>query len=227
MNPLVLIPARAGSKSVPGKNYKKLNGKPLIQYTIEAARAVFSDSNICISTDDLNIIELCKNIDLMVPFTRPTNLATDTSSTHEVILHAIDFYSSKGQIFDTIVLLQPTSPFRNKTHISEAINLFNFDLDMVVSVKESHANPYFNLFEEQTNGFLKKVNEGIYTRRQDCPKTYEYNGAIYVINVDSIRKGSLSSFQKVKKYIMSELDSIDIDTPLDWEIANLISQKNI
>jgi N-acylneuraminate cytidylyltransferase len=98
---------------------------------------------------------------------------------------------------------------------------------MVVSVKESHANPYFNLFEEQTNGFLKKVNEGIYTRRQDCPKTYEYNGAIYVINVDSIRKGSLSSFQKVKKYIMSELDSIDIDTPLDWEIANLISQKNI
>lgn len=227
MNPLVLIPARAGSKSVPGKNYKKLNGKPLIQYTIEAARAVFSDSNICISTDDLNIIELCKNIDLMVPFTRPANLATDTSSTHEVILHAIDFYSSKGQIFDTIVLLQPTSPFRNKTHISEAINLFNFDLDMVVSVKESHANPYFNLFEEQTNGFLKKVNEGIYTRRQDCPKTYEYNGAIYVINVDSIRKGSLSSFQKVKKYIMSELDSIDIDTPLDWEIANLISQKNI
>lgn len=225
MNTLVIIPARGGSKGVPGKNLKALGGKPLIQHTIEVARELFEDSQICVSTDDLQIIELCHKIGLNVPFIRPDHLATDTSTSYDVILHALNFYIEKEIIFDTLILLQPTSPFRNSKHILEAIALFDRNLDMVVSVKESHANPYFNLFEEQANGFLKKSKEGEYTRRQDCPKIYEYNGAIYIINIKSILEKNITSFHKVRKYIMTEIDSVDIDTPLDWEIASILINK--
>ena len=94
MKPLVVIPARGGSKGVPNKNIKLLNGKPLIQYTIEAARKVFTDEQICISTDDLKIKEVVENIGLKVPFMRPAELATDTSGSYEVLLHTLSYYNS-------------------------------------------------------------------------------------------------------------------------------------
>lgn len=222
MNPLVIIPARKGSKGVPGKNTKPLNGIPLIQYTIEAARAVFEDAQICVSTDDQHIIELSRSLGLAVPFVRPGELSTDTSSTHDVILHALNHYKAIGQEIDTVVLLQPTSPFRSSKHIQEALSLYSNELDMVVSVKETHSNPYYNLFEEKENGMLKKVKEGNFTRRQDCPKVFEYNGAIYIINTRSLASNTIIEFQNVKKYVMTTMDSIDIDTAFDWKIAETV-----
>ena len=116
MKHLVVIPARGGSKGVPRKNIKLLAGKPLIQYTIEAARALFADDIICVSTDDIEIKEVVESLGLQVPFLRPNDLASDTAGTYEVLLHALNHYETTGYYPDTLILLQATSPFRTVTH---------------------------------------------------------------------------------------------------------------
>ena len=187
MNILVIIPARGGSKGIPGKNIKLLGGKPLIYYAIDVARAIVDDTHICVSTDDDQIIRVVEQYGLSVPFIRPTELATDTAGSYGVLLHALSFYESKGEHFDAVVLLQVTSPFRTVNHVREALNLYNKDLDMVVSVKETDSNPYYLCFEEDTEGMLHiSKGDGHYTRGQDCPPVYEYNGAIYIINPESM-----------------------------------------
>jgi CMP-N,N'-diacetyllegionaminic acid synthase len=139
-----------------------------------------------------------------------------------VLLHAVDFYEKQGYYPDVLVLLQVTSPFRTAHQIKEALAAYNEEFDMVVSVKETKSNPYYVLFEENEEGYLKKSKEGTFTRRQDCPQVWEYNGAIYVINIQSLKKSPLGAFKKVKKYVMDEVSSHDIDTPLDWKIAEYI-----
>jgi len=229
MKELVLIPARGGSKGIPGKNIKYLNGKPLIYYTLDAARSVASPENICISTDSDDIIHAVRDYGLDVPFKRPGDLATDTAGSYEVILHAIDFYEQNGINYDRVVLLQPTSPLRTGAHIKEALSLYQPGLDMVVSVKIAHGNPYLNLFEENEEGFLSRSKSGSFTRRQDCPVVYEYNGAIYVINVQSLINRPLANFLKIRKYLMSEETSIDIDSEFDWIVAEafLSRERNL
>ena len=224
MKPLIVIPARGGSKGVPRKNIKVLGDKPLIQYTIDAAKGVFDDEFICVSTDDFEIKSVVEQLGLKVPFLRPNELASDTAGTYEVLLHAISYYESKGYFPDTLILLQPTSPFRTSAHIKEALNLYHESIDMVVSVKETKANPYYILFEEDRNGYLKKTKEANFTRRQDCPKVWEYNGAIYIINVKALKEKTISQFTKVCKFEMDETSSHDIDTLLDWKIAEIILQ---
>ena len=158
MKVLVIIPARGGSKGIPRKNIKLFNGKPLIYYTIDCARAVCPDEDICVSTDDSEIISVVEQYGLKVPFVRPAELATDTAGTYEVLLHALDFYEKQGKHYDVVMLLQNTSPFRTAEHVKDALKLFNSEVDMVVSVKESSANPYCNLFEEDSNGHLHLNN---------------------------------------------------------------------
>jgi N-acylneuraminate cytidylyltransferase len=222
MKPLVVIPARGGSKGVPRKNIKKLAGKPLIYYTIEAAREVFEDKNIIVSTDDLEIKEVVEKTGLKVPFLRPQELATDEAGTQDVLKHTIEYSEENGYYPDTLILLQPTSPFRTGEHIKEALKLYHDDLDMVVSVKETKSNPYYVLFEENEDGYLRKSKEGDFTRRQDVPKIWEYNGAIYIININSLKINIISKLEKVVKYKMSEDSSHDIDSELDFLIAQMI-----
>jgi len=226
---LILIPARGGSKGVPKKNIKILNGKPLIFYSIDVARKITEDSNICVSTDDAEIIKTIENgRSLKVPFIRPDLLATDTATSYDVMLHAINHYENIGINYDAIILLQPTSPLRLIKHLKEALSLYNSsNVEMVVSVVESKGNPYFNLFEENSSGFLEKSKKVNYSRRQDCPKVYEYNGSIYIIAVKSLKEGSVSTFTKIKKYEMEPEYSIDIDTPFDWQIAELLMSENL
>ena len=107
MRYLAIIPARGGSKGIPKKNIKLLNGKPLINYTIEAARNAFDDIDICISTDSIEIKEIVEKSNLKVPFLRPSELACDTAGTHEVLMHAINYYENLGKTYDVLVLLQP------------------------------------------------------------------------------------------------------------------------
>ena len=129
-NVLVVIPARGGSKGVPGKNIKLLNGKPLIHYTIEAARKIFEDQYIYVSTDSEKIKSVAEQTGLKVPFLRPKNLATDTANTRDVLLHALDEFVLKNKKEpEVIILLQPTSPFRTASHISEALKLYNSTID--------------------------------------------------------------------------------------------------
>ena len=227
MKPLVIIPARGGSKGIPHKNIKLLGGKPLICRAIDNARAVAPDSDICVSTDDSEIIQVVEDYGLKVPFIRPTELAADNSGTYEVLLHALSFYEQQGRTYDTIILLQPTSPFRRDEDISEALKLYSPDVDMVVSVTEARANPYYNCFETDSDGFQHvSKGDGKYIRRQDAPKAWEYNGAIYIINPQSLKRKSLGEFKRRRMYEMDELHSLDLDTPLDWRIAELLIAEN-
>ena len=221
---LWIIPARGGSKGIPGKNIKPLAGKPLIGYSIEVARAFASDEHICLSTDDPAIARVAEDsFGLKVPFLRPAELATDRSGTYGVLLHALDFYAAQGKNYGTLVLLQPTSPFRTVEDVQHAIDLYSPDIDMVVTVKEAATNPYYNAFEEDENGFLHiSKGEGRYTRRQDAPKVWEYNGAVYVINVASLRRMTLGEFPRRRLCEMPTSHSVDLDTPIDWLVAEML-----
>lgn len=222
MKPLVIIPARGGSKGVPRKNIKLLNNKPLIHYTLEIARGLFKDNQICITTDDKEIKMVVEETGIEVPFLRPEKLARDDSGTQEVMLHAIEYYENKGYYPDTLILLQPTSPFRKENHLKEALKLYSNKIDMVVSVKETKSNPYYILFEENNDGYLIKTKKSKFIRRQDCPKVWELNGAIYIINIASLKNQNLNLFKKSIKYEMDDFSSHDIDTLFDWELAELI-----
>lgn len=223
MKILVIIPARGGSKGIPHKNIKPLNGKPLIYYTIDCARAICADEDICVSTDDQEIINVVEKYGLKVPFVRPEELATDTAGTYEVLLHALDFYEKQGKHYDVVMLLQNTSPFRTAEHVKEALSLYRKDLDMVVSVKECAANPYYCVFEENREGYLNICKgDGNITRRQDAPKVYEYNGAIYAINPVSLKAMPLNKFIRRIKYVMDERSSLDLDTMADWQLAEVL-----
>lgn len=226
MNPLIIIPARGGSKGIPHKNIKPLNEKPLIYYTIDVARTITTDENICVSTDDKEIISVVEDYGLKVPFVRPAELATDTAGTYEVLLHALDYYENHGSYFDVLVLLQTTSPFRRADQVKEALNLYSHELDMVVSVKECAANPYYCVFEEDRNGYLHvcKGNGDIF-RRQDAPKVYEYNGAIYVMNPEVLKTTHMHKMTKRVKYVMDDFSSFDLDTMWDWKMAEMLMKK--
>ena len=225
MKPLVVIPARGGSKGVPRKNIKLLNGKPLIQYTIEAAKGVFPDEHICVSTDDEEIKSVVEELGLTVPFIRPEHLATDTAGTYEVLLHVIEYYENEGYFPDTLIVLQATSPFRTFQHLQEALGLYDATCEMVVSVKETKSNPYYVLREENEDGWLVKSKSGNFTRRQDCPKVYELNGAIYIMNVEALKSKPIQDFVKVRKYFMDERSSVDIDTTIDWKLAEILLKE--
>lgn len=226
MKILVIIPARGGSKGIPHKNIKPLNGKPLIHYTIDEAREIVGDDDICVSTDDPEIIQCVEEYELKVPFIRPAELATDTAGTYEVLLHALNFYEQQGKQYDVVLLLQNTSPFRTVRQIKEALALYQSDIDMVVSVKECSANPYYSVFEENQEGYLSICKgDGNIFRRQDAPKVYEYNGAIYVINPQSLKAMPLNRFTRRIKYVMDEQTSLDLDTMNDWKMAELIASQ--
>lgn len=228
MRPLVIIPARGGSKGIPRKNIKNLNGKPLIYYTIDIAREIVSDSDICVTTDDSEIIAAVEKYGLKVPFIRPDYLASDITGTYDVLLHALGFYERKGERYDNIILLQCTSPFRQVQDVKNALDLYSPGIDMVVSVKETAANPYYNCFEEDADGFLKlSKGNGRYVRRQDAPKTWEYNGAVYIINPESLKKSPLSKFERKVKYVMDDIHSLDLDTMFDWKMAELMLKENL
>ena len=228
MKPLIIIPARGGSKGIPHKNIKPLNGKPLIYYTIDVAREIGIDDDICISTDDHEIIECVEDYGLKVPFVRPKELASDTAGTYEVLLHALDFYEKQGKHYDSIILLQNTSPFRSADQVKEAMKLYSNDIDMVVSVKETTTNPYYNCFEEDTSGFLKKtIDCTMLTRRQDAPTTYEYNGAIYIINTKRLKEIHMGKFTRRVKYLMDALHSVDLDNMIDWKFAEFIIKEKL
>lgn len=227
MKILVIIPARGGSKGIPHKNIKPLNGKPLIYYAIDCARAICDDADICVSTDDDEIIKVVEDYGLKVPFKRPDELATDTAGTYEVLLHALNYYEQQGKHYDAVMLLQNTSPFRTAEHVKEALKLYTSDVEMVVSVKECAANPYYCVFEENSEGYLHVCKgDGNIFRRQDAPKVYEYNGAIYIMNAETLKTTHMHKMQKRVKYVMDDASSFDLDTMWDWQMAEMMAKKN-
>lgn len=221
---LFLIPARGGSKGIPHKNIKILAGKPLLQYSIDVARKLTTDDNICVSTDDPEIIAIAESVGLKVPFMRPVELASDTATSSDVIVHAIKYYESHGRKYDVVVLLQPTSPLRTVNHIKDAVALYSAEIDMVASVKECEC--ISTICCENVNGYIEMVFNKKMKRRQDIETYYQFNGAIYVINTQSVLQKGISNFMKIKKYVMPAIYSADIDSMLDWHCVEALIVNN-
>lgn len=225
LKPLYIIPARGGSKGIPGKNIKPLAGRPLLAYTIDAAfKSGANCENLILSTDSEEIASVGREYGLSVDYMRPAELATDTAGSREVILDVMDWAERRGMTYDCVVLLQPTSPFRTADDIVGALELYEPELDMVVSVCEAASNPYYTCFEtDGESGYLHiSKGDGKFTRRQDAPKVWEYNGAVYVINPKSVRHQSLGEFQRRVAFVMPRERSVDLDTPTDWLIAETL-----
>lgn len=224
---LYIIPARGGSKGIPHKNIKPLAGRPLIHYSIDVARALADDDHIIVSTDDPAIADAARATGLPVPYMRPAELATDTSGTREVIIDAMDFADRQGIEYERVCLLQPTSPLRTVEDVEACLKLYTPEADMVVSVVEATSNPYYNCFEtDPATGYLHiSKGDGLYTRRQDAPPAWEYNGAVYIINPESIRNMPFGKMPKRIPCPVSREHSVDLDTPLDWAVAETVIQS--
>ena len=219
---LVVIPARKGSKGIPGKNRKLLNGKPLIQYSIDFALENFDRTQIYLSTDDEVILQIAEQNGIMATELRPSHLATDQASMQEVLKYIITKQEAVGNNYQGLILLQPTSPFRRSLDLIAMLKLFDDSVEMVVSFKEIKLNPYFNLFEENEEGFMLKSKNSTALNRQESPKVYAYNGSIYLLKINALKSTNISDFTKVRKFIMPIEFSVDIDDSIDWEFAEYL-----
>ncbi|MEO5776079.1 MAG: acylneuraminate cytidylyltransferase family protein [Flavobacterium sp.] len=231
MRILGLIPARGGSKGVPKKNIKLLGKLPLIEYTIYSARDSKFLTEIVVSTDDEEIAIAAEIAGYKPPFVRPAAFAQDTSTSLEVVQHAIAFFESQNIFFDAVCLLQPTNPFREKGLIDLAIEKFiaaNADCLLSVLPIPEEFNPHW-AFEENENGLLKIAtgDEQIIPRRQDLPKSFHRDGSIYITKTAVIKGGSL--YGKSIAYLESNPQfHVNIDTMKDWEKAErLLTQINL
>lgn len=221
---LALIPARGGSKGVPRKNIRPLLDKPLIAYTIEAAlKANFIDK-IIVSTDDLEIADVSKKYGAEVPFLRPDELASDNAKGIDVILHAMNWMKKNYNLFDLILLLQPTSPLRKAEDIENALNIFlKKKAGAVVSVCEAEHSPlWMNTIGDDLcmKDFLKK--DVLNRNRQELSKYYRINGAIYIAEWNYLKQNKGFFGDKTYAYIMPKERSVDIDTELDFKFAELL-----
>lgn len=217
---LALIPARGGSKGVPRKNVKILGGKPLIAWTIEAANQSKYIDRVILSSEDEEIIEVAKKWGCDVPFIRPKELAGDNTSSMDVILHALE--EIRG--YDYLVLLQPTSPFRQTRDIDNCIEkCLENNRNSCVSIVEVSQNPYW-MYNRMDDGkivpLLKKEKE--VCRRQDLPKVYILNGAIYVSKIEWLKRTKKLLDNNTIGYEMNFETSLDIDVPLDFRFAEFM-----
>jgi len=229
-NILGLISARGGSKGLPRKNIKSLLGKPLIAWTIEQAFASKYLDRVVVSTDDKEIAEISKKFRAEAPFIRPKELASDKAQGIEVVLHAIDWLkkNDKRKQYDLIMLLQPTSPLRAKEDIDKAIKLlFLKKAKAIVSVCEVDHHPLWaNTLPE--DGCMKDfIRQVVLNRnRQELPKFYRLNGAIYIAYCDYLQKQKSFFGKKTFAYIMSRERSIDIDSEVDFKLAEILMKNN-
>lgn len=225
---LAIIPARGGSKGLKRKNILDFMGKPLIAHTIEQAQDSKYVSRIIVSTEDEEIAMISKKYGAEIPFMRPNRLADDFSSTNEVIEYTLkELEMKEGYIPDLICLLQCTSPLRTSEDIDNTINkLFNTNSDSAVSITEAKSNPYWTniLVDDRLEYFIKKGKQ--IKRRQDLPKIYELNGAVYVVKREVFLKEKTLETKNITGYVMKAENSIDIDNIIDLKTAEIMYKYN-
>lgn len=225
MNVLAIIPARGGSKGVPRKNIKFLDGMPLISYSIKSAYKSKCVLKIAVSSEDNEILKTANEYPV-ISIKRPESLAMDDSATIDTIIHALDFLENKGYVPNIIILLQPTSPLRTSLDIDCSLNIFlKNKCDSVISVCEFSHSPYWGL--KMKGEYLKPVfgNKYLKKRRQDLPTIYLPNGAIFISTPQYLKKHRTFYSEKTIPYIMPAERSIDIDTELDFKLAELILKE--
>ena len=225
---LAIIPARGGSKGLPGKNIKELCGKPLIAWTIEQARSCSNIDRILVSTDDREIAEVAKKYGAEVPFMRPPELASDSAATIDVIFHTIHWLKKcEDYQAEYILLLQPTSPLRTSGDIDSAIGMLkDKNAQAVVSVCETEHHPWWsNILPEDGNmkDFIRP--DILNKRRQDLPVFYRLNGAIYLAKTDYLSEQNSFFGPDTFAYKMFKERSVDIDSDLDFKLVSLLFQE--
>ena len=223
---LALIPARGGSKRLPGKNIRNLGHKPLIVWSIDVAKNISGICDILVSTDDSAIADVSKNAGALVPWLRPPELATDTANANDAALHALDWYESEYGAIDGILLLQPTSPFRTNETLRKGIELFMQNGQKpVLGVSPTHAHPMWT-FKMDGDYLVPFIDaHGLTQRAQDLPEAYVVNGSFYLISPTELRLYHNFFGEKSTPLIIESLqESLDIDTEWDFNIAEAILQ---
>jgi len=217
---LAVIPARGGSKGVPRKNIKELAGKPLIAWTIEEAKKSRYINQIILSSEDAEIIEVAKQYGCEVPFTRPVDLAQDETPGINPILHAVE----QCPDYDFVVVLQPTSPLRSVEDIDGAIEtLIEKEANFCVSVTEPDQSPYW-MYNLDVNGTMNPLikQDSFAFRRQELPKAYSLNGAVYVANTEQLKVTKSFLTDETLGYVMPKKRSFDIDTDEDFFLCQQV-----
>lgn len=223
MKLLGLIPARGGSKGIPGKNLKLLNGKPLIAYTFESALGSQLLDEIHLTSDADDIIELAKKYEIGVPYKRPANLSGDTASMVDVVLYHIEWLMKANLFFDAIVLLQPTSPIRHKGTIDDCIKMFlKSKANSLIAVSEAVQHPY-ELFTVK-NKKLEFINQDVQFR-QAYPPYYFITGSIYIIGTDFFLRERKFFDNDSAIFIVSPEEAIDIDDMWNFNLAEYYLNK--
>ncbi len=224
---LAIIPARSGSKGLANKNIRLLFGKPLIVWTIEQAFASNHIDKIIISTDDEEIAEVSRKTGADVPFIRPKELATDETSSMDVVLHAIDWIEKFDKAYDLIILLQPTSPNRISEDIDNSIELiFHKNASSIVSVCKVDHHPHWSNTLPPDGCMVNFVRTEIaYQNRQELSNFYRLNGAIYLAYCDYLKTQKSFFGDETYAYIMPGERSIDIDCQIDFEFAEFLLQR--
>jgi len=228
-NILCTICARGGSKGVKNKNIKELNGKPLIAYTIEQAKASQLFEYIVISTDSDDIANVAKQYGAEVFFKRSPEMASDTAGKLDVIKDAFkrseEYYNKK---FDYLIDLDATAPLRSVEDIINSFNQFKEnDNDNLITAMPSRRSPYFNLVEQDKDGkvYLSKKLDDVVVRRQDAPKSYDMNASIYIWKRDTLLKENSIFSENTGLYVMPEERSIDIDSELDYKFVEFLMKE--
>lgn len=225
---LAIIPARSGSKGLKDKNIKIINGKPMINYTIEAALESDIFTNIIVSTDSQKYAEIALNAGAKVPFIRPKALATDDSTTTNVIMHAITEMEQEIGEYDYFMLLQPTSPLRTSENIKGAYSLMKEkNANAVVSVCKTDHNPLWSSTLNESLSLDNFLDTTENRRRQALPNYYRLNGAIYLAEVSYYKKYNNFYYNDSYAYIMNKRESIDVDDIIDFKLAEILMEENI
>lgn len=224
MRILGLIPARGGSKGIPRKNIKVLQGKELIRYSIEVALACPLLDQVMVSTEDQEIAKLSVAAGAEVPYLRPASLAADDSPTIDTLIHALNYFEENNNSFDAICLLQPTVPFRDLSDLNAAIQKFiDSKADSLITVREvPHVyNPHWIYEKNKKTGYLHLAmgEEKIIARRQELPKAYHRDGSVYITKKEVILFQQSIYGKKIVHHMMENSPNINIDTMADWEQA--------
>ena len=225
---VALVCARGGSKGLPGKNIKKLSGKPLIAHSIEVAKKSRYIDEIIISTDSVEIAEIGKSFGASVPYLRDKKLAADNSPEWLVWQDIAKFLQEKNYETDALVILPPTSPLRTLEDVDGAIETFlNNACDGVLCATDSHRNPFFNMITIDPVGHCKvaMINENQVFRRQDAPKFYDVTTVCYVMSLEYILSSSYMFNGNILMRHVPPERSIDIDTQFDFDLAEFLYDR--
>jgi CMP-N,N'-diacetyllegionaminic acid synthase len=231
MNLLITICARGGSKGIPGKNIKLLNGKPLIEYTLNSAQKISEKFNakVSVSTDDENILKICQSKGYYSNYKRPLKLSTDHAGKIDTIHDLLLFEEEKlGLTYDYILDLDVTSPLRTQRDMLEAFEKLNQDVEAlnIFSVNKANKNPYFNMVEENENGYFELSKKGEFLTRQSANPVFELNASFYFYKREFFELDDRTVVNS--RSLIYEMNHVcfDLDHPIDFEFMSFLFENN-